>query len=316
MNAPPDDTLLSAWLDGELTPEQRTEVEAWLHEHPEDAARVRAWGADARALRAALDGVLDEPVPPALTAAVSRRSPAVPGRFAAARSPAWWRAAAGLAIFLLGGAVGAAMMWRVQRAQLSAIVATTPATASALGGAWVQRAAVAHSVYVPEVRHPVEVRAQEEHLSRWLTRRCNVPVKLFDLREQGFELVGGRLLPDASGPSAQLMYEAIAPAGAGDASAVAAAAPKPVRVTVYLRKPDDATPAAFRYERHGELGLFYWVEGKSASGGPTGYALVGALPREKLLALAEAIYRQEPGQLSGSPSGSPSGPQPTRETGR
>ncbi|HKX40417.1 MAG TPA: hypothetical protein VJO99_04620, partial [Burkholderiaceae bacterium] len=145
------------------------------------------------------------------------------------------------------------------------------------------------------VRHPVEVRAQEEHLSRWLTRRCNVPVKLFDLRAQGFELVGGRLLPDASGPSAQLMYQAIAPAGTAsqDASGVVAAAAKPARVTVYLRKPDDSTPAAFRYERHGELGLFYWVEGKSASGGPTGYALVGALPREKLLALAEAIYQQQ-----------------------
>ena len=164
--------------------------------------------------------------------------------------------------------------------------------AGAAGAAWVQRAAVAHSVYVPEVRHPVEVRAQEEHLSRWLTRRCNVPVKLFDLRAQGFELVGGRLLPDASGPSAQLMYQAMAPSGAVSQEA---GATKPARVTVYLRKPDDATPAAFRYEQHGELGLFYWVEGRSASGGPIGYALVGALPREKLLALAEAIYRQEPG---------------------
>ena len=97
-----------------------------------------------------------------------------------------------------------------------------------------------------------------------------VPVKLFDLREQGFELVGGRLLPDGSGKSAQLMYQ--------DAQGL--------RVTVYLRKPEVGTPAAFRYERQGELGLFYWVDGAS------GYALVGPLPRAQLLALAEAIYRQ------------------------
>ena len=32
--------------------------------------------------------------------------------------------------------------------------------------------------------------------------------------------------------------------------------------------------------------MFYWVEG------PAGYALIGALPREQLLAMAEAIYRQ------------------------
>jgi anti-sigma factor RsiW len=149
---------------------------------------------------------------------------------------------------------------------------------------------VAHSVYVPEVRHAVEVKAQEEHLSRWLTRRLDVPVKLFDLRAQGFELVGGRLLPDAAGPSAQLMYQAIAPAGAVETASGPSA--KPTRVTVYLRKPDDDTPAAFSYEQQGALGMFYWVEGRSALGGPTGYALVGALPRDKLLALAEAIYRQ------------------------
>lgn len=274
MNTAPDDTLLSAWIDGELPAEQRAEVEAWLREHPDDAARVRAWSADARSLRAALDPVLDETVPVALTQTVWRKGPALLPNLG------WARWAAAFALFVLGGAVGAGLMWRAQ--------APVAGVAAASASGWVQRAAVAHSVYVPEVRHPVEVRAQEEHLSRWLTRRLDVPVKLFDLREQGFELVGGRLLPDASGPSAQLMYQAIAPPGAASAAA------KPERVTVYLRKPDDATPAAFRYEQQGELGLFYWVEGKSANSGPTGYALVGALPRDKLLALAEAIYRQDP----------------------
>ena len=86
------------------------------------------------------------------------------------------------------------------------------------------------------------------------------------------ELVGGRLLPDGPGKSAQLMYQNAAG----------------TRVTVYLRKPEAGADAAFRYERHGELGLFYWVESGA------GYALVGALPREDLLALAEAIYRQKP----------------------
>jgi anti-sigma factor RsiW len=38
--------------------------------------------------------------------------------------------------------------------------------------------------------------------------------------------------------------------------------------------------------------MFYWVEGQSEHGGACGYALVGELPREKLLALAEAIYQQ------------------------
>ena len=115
-------------------------------------------------------------------------------------------------------------------------------------------------------------REQEQHLSRWLTRRLSVPVKLFDLRSEGFELVGGRLLPDANGPSAQLMYQ--------DSMGQ--------RVTVYLRKANHEASAAFRYDRHGDLGMFYWVDG------PCGYALVGPQSRERLLALAEAINKQDP----------------------
>ena len=140
-----------------------------------------------------------------------------------------------------------------------------------------QRAAYAHSVYVPEPRHAVEVKAQEEHLARWLTRRIDVPVKLFDLRDQGFELVGGRLLPDGPGKSAQLMYQ--------DAQGT--------RITVYLRKPEQATEAAFRYEQQGDVGLFYWVEAGA------GYALVGALPQGAAAGAGQEIYRQHPAPACG-----------------
>jgi anti-sigma factor RsiW len=108
----------------------------------------------------------------------------------------------------------------------------------------VQRAAVAHSAYMPEPRHAVEVTAQEEHPARWLTRRIDLPVKLFDLREQGFERVGGRLLPDGAGKSAPLMYR--------DAQGTC--------ITVYLSKPDAGTDAAICCERQAEVGLFYWAE--------------------------------------------------------
>ena len=259
---PVTDEQLSAWLDGELAgPDhqaERTAVETWLHEHPEDAAMVRLWAADAEGLRARLAPMLDEPVPEALRATVLRR-PFVSTRGAMAA------AAAGL--LLLGGALGGGGVWQWQQRQAQLAAAKVPA-------GWVQRAAAAHAVYVPEPRHAVEVKAQEEHLARWLTRRIDIPVKLFDLREQGFELVGGRLLPDGNGKGAQLMYQ--------DAQGL--------RVTVYLRKPEVGTPAAFRYERQGDNGLFYWVESGA------GYALVGALPKEQLLALAQSIYAQGGGK--------------------
>ena len=268
MSHPDDfsDTDLSAWLDGELDAERRAQIDAWLREHPEVAARARLWAADGDAVRARFNPVLGEPVPAALVHEVWHTS--APPRWPLAQ------AAAAAGLLVAGALIGAGGMWQWQEPRASGTLA------AGTSAGWVQRAALAHSVYVPEPRHAVEVKAQEEHLARWLTRRIDIPVKLFDLRDEGFELVGGRLLPDAGGKSAQLMYESL------DASA-----PKQ-RVTVYLRKPDAAAPTAFSYRQLGELGQFYWVEAGA------GYALVGALPKERLLALAQAIYKQQPPPLA------------------
>jgi anti-sigma factor RsiW len=263
----PTDERLSAWLDGELDEAARVGVDTWLRDHPEDAARMRLWSADRDALRARFDPVLGEPVPEALrrTALHGGRRPG-PGRGARL---AW---AAGLVIG--GVAFGATLAWQLKPEAPLAASAAAPALR------WTQRAAVAHAVYVTEVRHPVEVdtrigapdeqRAQQEHLARWLSKRLSMPVRLFDLQPQGFELVGGRLLPDLAGPSAQLMYQ--------NATGQ--------RVTVYLRRPEPGTTTSFRFQREGELDMFYWAEEGF------GCALVGNLPRERLLALAEAAYRQ------------------------
>ena len=277
----PSDEQLSAWLDGELDEPARAAVDAWLREHPEDAARVRLWSADRDALRARFDPVLGEAVPEALRQTVlqaGRRAPPA----------AAWRHARAAGLLLGGIALGAALSW-----QLKPLADPAAAAAGRVPG-WTQRAAVAHAVYVSEVRHPVEVdtrvgapdeqRAQQEHLARWLGKRLGMPVRLFDLRAQGFELVGGRLLPDAVGPSAQLMYQ--------NASGQ--------RVTFYLRRPEPGTHTAFRFQREGELDMFYWAEEGF------GCALVGNLPRERLLALAEAAYRQVEPSLP-APGASPPG---------
>lgn len=274
----PDDERLSAWLDGELDSAAAAAVDAWLRDHPEDAARVRLWAADRDALRARFEPLVDEPVPEAWRTLVTEgmRSP-VPAAPPRRRLPLALAASLLLAGGVLGGMVGAGLVWGSPEIQV-ALQARGWAPPSPL--AWTHRAAVAHAVYAPEVRHPVEVnvaqgsaaeqRAQEEHLARWLSKRLAMPVRLFDLRAHGFELVGGRLLPDAAGPSAQLMYQ-----NSGGQ-----------RVTVYLRRPEAGADTAFRYQRDGELGMFYWTEDGF------GCALVGNLPKERLLALAEAVYKQ------------------------
>src|SRR6185312_11907936 len=71
-----------------------------------------------------------------------------------------------------------------------------------------RRAAIAHATYSPEVRHPVEVGADDEqHLVNWLSKRLGVKVRAPKLEEAGMSLVGGRLLPGESGPVALFMYQ-------------------------------------------------------------------------------------------------------------
>jgi anti-sigma factor RsiW len=256
---PISDEQLSAWLDGELDAAASAEVQAVLAHDAEAAQRARQWAADRDALREHFAPAMQEPVPLPLRAAAWQR----------VGWPRWAQAAMAAGLLVTGALAGGGSMWQWQQRQMAQLQVRV-AAGTAQG--WVQRAVLAHSVYVPEPRHAVEVKAQEEHLARWLTRRIEVPVKLFDLQAQGFALVGGRLLPDGPGKSAQLMYEDT----------------QKRRVTIYLRKPEKADDVAFRYEQQGGLGMFYWV------GDGCGYALVGALPRETLLALAQAVYQQHP----------------------
>jgi anti-sigma factor RsiW len=135
-----------------------------------------------------------------------------------------------------------------------------------------QRAVTAHLVYTPEVLHPVEVGArQEEHLVGWLSKRLGVRVRAPHLGSAGFQLVGGRLLPGEDRPAAQFMYQ--------DAQGH--------RLTLYVAtNAHDARQTAFRYVNEDNVSTFYWIEGK------LGYALSGELDRERLLGVAEAVYRQ------------------------
>ncbi len=196
-----DAELLSAWVDGELDAVEQQRVQDWLQDHPEDRALVRAWAADRAALAAAFGPVADQPAPPELLATVWRGP-------SGDRPRRWAIAAAAAGLLVAGALLGGGGVWRWQQqhyAEREAALRAQLAAGTAQG--WAARAVLAHAIYVDEPRHAVEVRAQEEHLSRWLTRRIDIPVKLFDLHAQGFELVGGRLLPDGPGKSAQLMYE-------------------------------------------------------------------------------------------------------------
>lgn len=249
-NAPIREDELHAYVDGQLDPARRAAVEAWLAGHPDAAAEVATWRAQNAALHAAFDPVLREPVPMRLLA--RRRT----------FPPVWLRHAAAAVLYV---AVGAGAGWWLHDEMVEKPL--PPAVAS-----FAERAAVAHSVYVPEVLHPVEVAASEQqHLVNWLSKRLGTPVKAPNLTTVGFELVGGRLLPDARTPAAQFMYQN----------------PQGARVTLYVRIGDTQNrETAFRWVREGNIEVCFWIDG------PVGYALAGELDRKEMYRLAKAVYRQ------------------------
>src|SRR5262249_6949883 len=159
----------------------------------------------------------------------------------------------------LGGVIG----WQVHAYSTSRQAETA---------SWARRAAVAHVVYSPEVRHPVEVGAdQEAHLVAWLSKRLGTPLKVPGLRSLGYRLVGGRLLPGERGPVAQFMYQD----GKGQ------------RLTLYVRvNADESRETAFRFAQENSIGVFYWLDHK------LGYALSGEIEKGELLRVANAIYKQ------------------------
>ncbi|TVO57190.1 anti-sigma factor family protein [Denitromonas halophila] len=247
----PDNTLLHAFADGQLEAAEHTNVAQWLATHPETAAEVAGWQAQSAAMHGAYDPTLDEPVPARLLTAARGGAPASNGsRWGMAAAIGW------LAIGLVGGFIAGRN------------TDTAPTTAAQIPLA--RQAAVAHAVYAPEVRHPVEVGAdQRDHLLGWLSKRLGHPIVAPALEPLGYQLVGGRLLSGESGPGALLMYE--------DASGE--------RLTLFVSADTDENATAFRFAEHDKVNVFYWVDAGY------GYALSGTLPRERLLTVATSVYR-------------------------
>jgi anti-sigma factor RsiW len=238
---------LHAYVEGVLPAGRAAEVEAYLAGRPDEAARVAAYREQIVALHREFDPIVDERLPHRLQ---------FPRRHWMRVLPRW---AAVVAWFTLGGVTG----WQLQA--YMAEQQTEEVT-------WPRRAAIAHAVYSPEVRHPVEVGAEHEaHLVAWLSKRLGAQLRVPYLGGQGYQLVGGRLLPGERGPVAQFMYQ--------DSGGQ--------RLTLYVRtNPDESGETAFRYADEHGVGVFYWLDRK------LGYALSGEIDKDALLRLATTVHRQ------------------------
>jgi anti-sigma factor RsiW len=88
------------------------------------------------------------------------------------------------------------------------------------------------------------------------------------LRDQGFTLLGGRLLPGDEGPLAQLMYES----AAGE------------RLTLTVRHAARQRETGFQLLEKNGNAVFYWIDRDY------GYALSGSLTKGRMLDVAHAVH--------------------------
>lgn len=259
-SAPVTEADLHAFADGLLPPARRDDIEAYLSRHPHERQRVDDWHAQNKALKALLDPVLDEPVP--LRLPITNTHAGWP----------WGSIAASVVVAVVSA--GSAWWGRGvvdDHAQRLASAPSLPLASRQPLDGFAHRAAVAHVVYSPDARRPVEVGAdQEQALVTWLTKRIGTEVRPPDLRALGYSLMGGRLLPGDKGPVAQFMFNG----------------PNGKRLTLYVTREDLGRETAFRFGQDGPVNVFYWVEKDM------GYAISSGEDRPELLRVAEAVFAQ------------------------
>ena len=238
---------LQAYIDGRLSEKARSEVEFYLAENPSEAEKMQYYKRQNLLLHQIYDPILAEPLPKRVM------------QISHTKVQRYKYTAAICLSLLTGGIVGWVSNDVTQNQTKESMVLAN-------------QAILAHAVYVPEIRHPVEVNANaQEHLVRWLSKRLGNDIKAPSLQNQGFQLVGGRLLPADTGPAAQFMYENA----------------QGLRLTLYIRVNENVNNATgFRFSSHEGVNVFYWIDGK------LGYALSGDTGKEKLWQVANTIYEQ------------------------
>lgn len=183
---------LGAYVDGELNPSDRSEIEALIASDPSVASEVEALLGLNDDLKSAFDSLLDKPVPEDIRLPTAPPMPANDNR-----APIFSLAAS----LLLGAVIGAGLAWSWLQG------AAQQSVQIAAARSWLGEVAEYHQVYARQERHLVEVPASEkDHIEDWLGKEIGVEFQVPDLSSAGWEFQGARLLVAAGKPVAQLLY--------------------------------------------------------------------------------------------------------------
>jgi anti-sigma factor RsiW len=180
------DDDLHAFVDGLLDSERQEEIQHYLAQHPEAAARVSAWQKDGEILRQALDWQLKEAVPATLniTRLIEPRD---------IHHRAFLRLAASIVIALM---VGTGTGWMVRGPSV-------PSGISALS----LEAAAAHRVFATGLGHSTTFDVVDPaRLASWTQQALGRAVTPPNLTGAGYHLVGARLAATGYGPACMFFY--------------------------------------------------------------------------------------------------------------
>lgn len=237
---------LTAYLDGEMSPEERAAFEEQLEQDPALSERAASWGQTDDLLQSLVPSPSDTHMQGLLTANQTSE-------------PRWAKRhiAAALLTFIVGGAGGYGInLMTTPDPQILVVQATIDA-------------ADAHRLFTAEVRHAVEVRADEtEHLQTWLTKRMGREMTVPQLEDHGFNFVGGRMLPFEGKAAAQYMYET----AEGE------------RLTLFMARTNDEAQTSFRFLEDQDLNTIRWQEG------PWVFVVVAPVEKEKLSPIAAKMH--------------------------
>jgi anti-sigma factor RsiW len=186
ISMPPSERDLHAYIDHQLSEDDRRLVETFLTSNPQVCAQVRAWQQDAQQLRAALSGALQQPANPGLDPAMIRQRLKRQSR----------RHLASAAALLIAVSIGGFSGWQARE---MAFVSTQLPMTDALQ---------AYRLIAQQGILPADYKACDDgDMQGWLDRYFTQANRLPDLSGAGFKPASGRLLSTEQGPAAMVVYE-------------------------------------------------------------------------------------------------------------
>jgi len=250
-------------LDHELPEDERAAYEAWLDAMPDKKARAARFAADVALVRAAVAGVIGEAIPERLLRIVDSGTA---GRTGARPASLWWTSAAA-AVILAAGLAGGYI-----------IGSSGTFEGDDRPMRLADEAVAAYVTYDADQSHVVEVGGSDRnYLGHWLSKRTGLKLVVPDLSEQGFELLGGRILPGEDRPAALLVYKD----SVGN------------QVSIYLTADGKEKVKGTYVAEGGRPVAIYWLDKGF------GCAIVSALPQERQDEVVGSAWRQIKEGLAG-----------------